>query len=559
MCPLEESDLHLQVRSLMCCPLYQGDVRRAGVSPREQISTKFGAHSELLAFSVQLNIMRFNVPQEVQAIANDLTKKKFQAYLVGGCVRDLLMGRVPKDWDIATNANPGEVQRLFPESVYENAFGTVGVKTGSENDSLKIIEVTTFRLEGKYSDKRHPDEITFAKTIEEDLSRRDFTINAIALSLTNDQRLMTNDSHKSSIVSHGLGIVDPYGGEKDMKKKTLRTVGTPEERFEEDALRLMRAVRLATELGFTIDTGTEFAIRKHAGLLEMIAKERVRDELIKILMNHNAGHGMRVLQELHVLPYSIPELQEGVGVGQNKHHIYTVFEHSIRALEYAVKEGSSLLVRVASLLHDVGKPRSKRGEGPDSTFYNHEVIGAELTAEILERLHFPKDFIEKAAHLVRSHMFYYNVDEVSPAGVRRFLARVGPENVDDLMKVREADRIGSGVPKAAPYKLRHLLFMIEKVKKDPISPKMLKINGADLMRALGINPGPRIGYILSILLEEVIDDPEKNNRAHLERRAQKLNEYTDGELKKLAAKAEETKEEFEIGIEEEIKRKYSVK
>ena len=540
MCPLEESDLHLQVRSLMCCPLYQGDIRRAGVSPREQISTKFGAHSELLAFSVQLNIMRFNVPQEVQAIANDLTKKKFQAYLVGGCVRDLLMNRVPKDWDIATDANPLVVQRLFPESVYENAFGTVGVKTGSDEGSLKIVEVTTFRLEGGYSDKRHPDEIAFAKTIEEDLARRDFTVNAIALQLTKNQ------------------IVDPYDGQKDIKRATIRTVGEPAKRFEEDALRLMRAARLAVELSFTIGLETERAIRRHAGLLEMIAKERIRDELIKIVLHENAGHGIRLLQELHLLRYVIPELQESVGVTQNKHHIYTVFDHSVRALEYTAKQNYSLLIRIASLLHDVGKPRTKRGDGPESTFYNHEVVGARMTAEILERLHFPRSFIEAASHLVACHMFYYNVDEVSPAGVRRFLARVGLENVDDLMKIREADRIGSGVPKATPYKMRHLQFMIEKVKRDPISPKMLTIHGDDLMRALNLKPGPRIGYILSALLEEVIDDPSKNDRAHLERRAQKLNELTDAELKKLAKKAKNAAEEFESGAEERMKKKYSV-
>lgn len=489
--------------------------------------------------------MRFSIPAEVQAIASDLRKKKFQAYIVGGCVRDLIMNRSPKDWDIATDANPGEVQSLFPESVYENAFGTVGVKTGSETDSLKIVEVTTFRLEGKYSDKRHPDEITFAKTIEEDLGRRDFTINAIAVRLENGQ---STDNQ----------IVDPYGGEKDIKKKTIRTVGDPEERFGEDALRMMRAVRFSAELGFVIDTATETAIRKHTGLLEMIAKERIRDEFIKILLTDNAAHGMMMLQELHLLEYIIPELHEGVGVSQNKHHIYTIFDHNINALDYTVKQKYPLLIRITALLHDVGKPQTKRGEGTDATFYHHEEVGAKLAAEILARLHFPRDFIERVVHLIACHMFYYNVDEVSAAGVRRFLARVGPENVDDLMKIREADRIGSGVPKAEPYKLRHLQFMIEKVKHDPVSPKMLKINGNDLMRALGIEAGPRVGYILSILLDEVLDDPAKNERVYLERRAHKFDDSTTAELKKLAAKADERKEEFESGIEKEIKKKYAV-
>lgn len=494
----------------------------------------------LYVLCVQYINMRFRIPQPVQAIADELIRHEYQAYLVGGCVRDIIMKRVPKDWDIATDATPEKIQQLFPESVYENAFGTVGVKTGHDDPTLKIVEVTTFRLEGKYSDKRHPDEVRFAKTIEEDLSRRDFTVNAIAYDIV-----------------RGI-VVDPYHGQKDIQKALIRTVGDPVRRFEEDALRLMRAIRFATELKFTIELETERAIRKHAGLLEMIAKERVRDELIKILLHEDAGHGIRLLQESRLLQYIIPELLEGVGVTQNKHHIYTVFDHNIRALEYTAKQNYDLLIRIAAMLHDVGKPRTKQGDGPDATFYNHEVVGARMTAEILERLHFPKSFIEAVAHLVACHMFYYNVDEVSPAGVRRFLSRVGPENVDDLMKVREADRIGSGVPKATPYKTRHLLFIIEKVKRDPISPKMLKLDGNDLMRALKIKPGPRIGYILSILLEEVIDDPEKNDRARLERRAQKLNEYTISELKKMAERARARKDEFESDVEGEIKKKFHV-
>ncbi len=505
--------------------------------------------------------MKFEIPEEVLNIASELQEAKYRAYLVGGCVRDLLRRAVygelgqstelsrslePKDWDVATDARPEEIQKIFPDSVYENQFGTVGVKTESEDPKLKVIEITTFRIEGKYSDKRHPDEIKFAKTIEEDLSRRDFTVNAMALEIGN---------WKLEIPPK---VVDPFGGEDDLKNKIIRTVGNPEERFREDALRLVRAVRFAVELDFEIDLDTRRAIEKLSGELEIISKERIRDELVKILESPRAAKGIILLEELNLLRSILPELREGIGVGQNKHHIYTVFEHNVRALDYTVKQNYSLLVRMASLLHDIGKPKSKQGDGPDSTFYAHEYIGEKMTVKALDRLRFPKEFIEKVAHLVRCHLFYYNVGEVTESGVRRFLARVGPENVDDLLKVREADRIGSGVPKAFPYKLRHLLFMIEKVKHDPISPKMLKVNGQDVMSILNIPPGPKVGYILGILLEDVLDDPKANGTENLELRIKELGKLSDTELKKLSEKAKETKEEFEAGAEEEMKKKFYV-
>ncbi|MFH0712555.1 MAG: HD domain-containing protein [Candidatus Jorgensenbacteria bacterium] len=484
--------------------------------------------------------MRFNIPEEVKNVAGKLTGAGYEAYLVGGCVRDLVLGRKPKDWDIATDATPEEIQGAFPESVYENEFGTVGVKTDSADERLKVVEVTTFRIEGRYTDKRHPDEIKFAKTVEEDLSRRDFTVNAMALSLNGE-------------------IIDPYGGEKDLKGKTIRTVGNPKDRFGEDALRLMRAVRFASELGFKIEKETTGSIKAHAGLLEMIAKERIRDELVKIIMSDRAAEGVIALEDFNLLKYVIPELREGIGCGQNKHHIYTVFEHNVRALNYTAEKNYPFHIRMAALLHDVGKTRTKRGEGSDSTFYNHEMVGAKMAVRILSRLHFSRDFTERVAHLVRSHLFYYNVGEVTEGGVRRFLRRVGPENVDDLIKVREADRIGSGVPKAIPYKIRHLLFMIDKVKLDPISPKMLALDGNEVMKLLKIPPGPRVGKILAVLLEEVLDSPEKNTDEYLKTRVRELGKFDDEALGGLFEKARERKEEFESGVEREIKKKHYIK
>jgi len=488
--------------------------------------------------------MSIKIPKEIKAISEKLSAAGFQAYLVGGCVRDLVLQKKPKDWDIATNALPEEIQKIFPDSFYENKFGTVGVKTNALDKSLEVVEITTFRAEGDYFDNRHPERVEFVKTIEEDLARRDFTINALAIPL--------------HLKSKKIKVLDKYGGKKDLRKKIIRAVGNPPERFEEDALRLMRAIRLAVELDFQIEEQTFQAIKNKSSLLKVIAKERIRDELIRIIMTEKAALGIILLEDAGLLEYIIPELREGIGCTQNKHHIYTVFEHNVRALNYTAEKKYSLEVRLAALLHDVGKPRSKKGEGENATFYNHEVIGARMALKILDRLHFPKEIIEKVVLLVRYHLFYYNVGEVTESGVRRFLTKVGVENVDDLLKVREADRIGSGVPKAVPYKLRHLKFMIEKVRKDPISPKMLKVNGNDIMGILNIPPGPKIGWILSILLEEVLDDPAKNNKEYLEKKVRYLGLLSEDELKKKSEEAQNKKEEFESGIEKEIRKKYFV-
>jgi poly(A) polymerase/tRNA nucleotidyltransferase (CCA-adding enzyme) len=541
------------------------------------------------------------IPAEVVNVVETLEQAGFEAYLVGGCVRDLIMEREPKDWDVATDAVPEEIEKVFSdqrivfnstgptasesviatkgpyETIYENRFGTVGIKTGSRDPALKIVEVTTFRIEGKYTDKRHPDEVKFAKTVEEDLSRRDFTVNAMALRIgIKNKELRIKErpepkAHNSQFIllNSECELIDPYGGQEDLKQQVIRTVGDPSQRFTEDALRLMRAVRFATELGnfsarggpasgWQIDFDTRRAIEAHAGLLEMIAKERIRDEFEKMLMTPRAAAGVILLEELDLLRYVLPELREGLGVTQNKHHIYTVFEHNVRALEYSAKQDYSFEVRLASLLHDVGKPKTKQGDGPNSTFYNHEVVGAKLAARALDRLRFSKDRIEYISHLIRYHMFYYNVGEVTEAGVRRFLRRVGPESVPDLIKLREADRIGSGVPKAVPYKLRHFLFMIEKVKHDPVSVKMLKVNGTDIMETLSISPSPKVGQILAVLLEEVLDDPSRNEKEHLLSCAKALAARSEEELVQLAQEARQKKDAVEDEVEVQMKKQYHV-
>jgi poly(A) polymerase/tRNA nucleotidyltransferase (CCA-adding enzyme) len=489
---------------------------------------------------------RFAKAEPVKEVADRLTAAGFEPYLVGGCLRDLIMGRVPKDWDIATNARPEEIQRIFPDSVYENQFGTVAVKTESQDPTMQIVEVTTFRKEGKYSDKRHPDSIQFASTIEEDLSRRDFTINAMAFEVS---------SHKR----RASGLVDPFGGRKDLAQKLIRAVGNPRERFAEDALRLIRAVRFASELDFTIEEETQRAIYEAAELLRFIAKERIRDELEKIIMSPNPAKGLEMLRELGLLKHILPELEEGWGVTQNKHHIYTVWEHSLKSLQYAADKNYSLEVRLAALLHDVAKPRTKRGEGPDATFYGHEVLGSRMAMQVLERLRFSRDIIEKIGLLIRAHMFNYDPEVVTDASVRRLIARVGPENIRELVQLREADRIGSGVAKAVPYKIRHFLYRVEKLLTDFPSLKNLKINGNDVMRILGIEPGPKVGMILNALFEEVLDDPQKNERAYLEKRIKELGSLSEKELRALAEKAKAKYEAVLEAEEEAIKRKYRVK
>jgi poly(A) polymerase/tRNA nucleotidyltransferase (CCA-adding enzyme) len=356
----------------------------------------------------------------------------------------------------------------------------------------------------------------------------------------------------------GLSLIDPFLGKKDLQDKIIRAVGRAEDRFNEDALRMMRAVRFATTLNFEIEEKTTEAIKKNSPWIQAISKERIRDELLKIIMAENAAKGIELLRKLGLLKYIIPELEEGYGISQNKHHIYECYEHYLRSLDYAAKKNFNQYVRLAALFHDIAKPRVKRGQGPEATFYNHEIVGTKMTSQILNRLKFPKKDIEKIAKLVRYHLFYYNVGEVSDSSVRRLVRQVGPENMEELLQLRMADRIGSGVPKAEPYKLRYLRYVIEKVSQDPISVKMLKVNGNDVMRILNIPAGPRVGQVLDILLGYVLERPEKNNKEFLEKEILNLGKLSDEELKNLAQKARKEREKLEMKRDEMTKRKYWV-
>ncbi len=485
------------------------------------------------------------IPKEVKKIIERLKKSNFEAYIVGGCVRDSLIGnKEPNDWDITTNAQPKEIQSIFPDSFYENKFLTVTVQTKSKNPKLKEIEITTYRTEEEYQDKRHPQKIEIAETLKEDLARRDFTINALAIDIQKDKNI----------------VLDYFNGKKDLKNKIIRAIGKPEERFNEDALRIMRAVRFAVQLKgkWTIEEKTKKAIKKNAPSLNLISKERIRDELIKIIMTKKAAQGIEILRKLKILKEIIPEIEEGCKVKQNKHHIYDCYEHSIRSLDYAAKKQFNLHVRIAALLHDVGKPRTKEGKGKEATFYNHEIVGANITYKILKRLKFSKKDIKKITKLVRYHLFYYNPEEVGESSVRKLIRNVGLENTEELIELRMADRIGSGVPKAKPYKLRHLEYLIEKVSQDPLSTSMLKIDGKEIMKILKIEPGPKIGYILNVLLGHILEDPKKNKKEFLKKETQRLGKLENQKLIDLSQEAIKKRREVEMKRDKMTKKKYWV-
>ncbi|MFH0854052.1 MAG: HD domain-containing protein [bacterium] len=480
-----------------------------------------------------------SIPKEVQNIIKDLNKEGFEGYAAGGCVRDFLLEKIPKDWDITTNAKPEEIQKIFPENFYNNKFGTVTVQTDSPETTLKNIEITTYRIETEYTDKRHPDKIKFSSNLEEDLSRRDFTINAMAMGIETNKK---------------YNIIDPFNGQKDLKNKIIRAVRDADERFNEDALRMLRAIRFAAQLGFEIEKNTFDAIGKNYSLLEKISKERIRDEFEQMVLSDHPDEAILNLKDSKLMNFVIPELTYGIGVKQNKHHIYDVFEHSVLSLKYC--KSSKLEVRLASLLHDIAKPAVKQGEGYSSTFYNHDHLGAKFAKNFLKKLHFSNEIIDKVYTLVYNHMFYYDMGVVTEAAVRRMIKRVGKENLKDLIDLRIADRLGSGAPKAKPYRLRHLEYMLDKVQYDPVSVKMLKINGDDLMRELKLQPNPTIGAILDALLAEVIENPKLNEKNYLLARAHDLARLDIQKIRVFAKEKIETKKEED---DEEIKKRHWVK
>jgi putative nucleotidyltransferase with HDIG domain len=493
----------------------------------------------------------FKIPPEVALVTNGLKRANFQAFLVGGCVRDLLLGVKPKDWDITTNARPEQIVATFPKTFYENEFGTVGVvNEDSTDETLKTIEVTPFRIEKGYSDHRHPDTVAWGKTIDDDLKRRDFTINAMAIELGGK----VADGYKGH-------LIDLYKGQEDLVKRTIRSVGDPSERFSEDALRMIRSVRFAAELNFSIEKTTYVAIQSHIKLMADISAERIRDEFQKIIMSDRPMAGLLLLEEMGLLPYVSPELLKTIGVGQNRSHIYPVWEHLLRSVQYAAERKYPLEVRLAALFHDISKPETKRfsRETSDYTFYGHEVIGARVVEKILKNLKFPLKTVEKVKKLVRWHMFFSDTEQITLSAVRRMIRNVGKEYIWDLMDVRVCDRKGMGRPKEDPYRLRKYHAMIEEALHDPISVAMLKINGSKIMEVTRETPGPRIGLILHTLFEEVLDDPKLNTSSYLEERATQLAKMAKKDLESLGEKGKNRKNMEEEAKIKELRSKHRVR
>lgn len=484
-----------------------------------------------------------NVPETVSQITQTLKKANFEAFLVGGCVRDMILDKKPKDWDITTNATPEEIIPLFTKTFYENEYGTVGVVNEDVTDeTLKVVEITPYRIETGYSDKRHPDNVRFGSKLDEDLKRRDFTINAIAYDIEEDE------------------IVDIYGGKTDILKQIIRTVGEPDTRFEEDALRMMRAIRFSGELGYEIEENTALSLIKNRELLKFVSKERIRDEFLKLILSNNPKKALELAKQAKIMSFIVPELEEAYSIGQNKAHKYDVFEHLLRTLQCAADKNYVLEIRLAALFHDIGKPRSRRfsTEKSEPTFYGHDVISARMTEKILERLKFPKKVSDVVVKLVRWHMFFSDPEQISLSAVRRMIVNVGKDYIWKLMDLRLCDRVGTGRPKENPYRLRKYKSMIDEALSDPISVGMLKVNGKDIISITGSQPSPKIGFILHALLEEVLENPTLNTKEYLEKRALELNKLSDIELKKIGESGKEKKEKEEDKKIEEIRKKHWV-
>ncbi len=444
------------------------------------------------------------LPQQAEFIIKTLQKAGFEAYAVGGSVRDILMGRTTHGWDFTTNATPEEILALFPDSFYDNQFGTVGIKLrqSPQDEVTDVYEVTTYRSEEGYQDHRHPDKLSWGKTLEEDLKRRDFTINAIAYD--------------------GKNIIDPHNGQRDLTDKLIRTVGNPDERFAEDALRMMRAVRIASELGFMIDTDTLEAIKKNASTLTRISAERIRDELIRILASQFAADGILLLKNTGLLVLILPELDRAFEIQQKspkRHHIYDVGTHSVMAMKHCPT--ADPIVRLATLLHDIGKVKTyRKDETGLITFYNHEVVGAREARSICYRLRLSKKQIEKIITLVRWHQF--TVDErQTDSALRRFIRHTGKENLDDMLALRIGDRLGGGARETS-WRLELFKKRLEDVQKQPFTVTDLKINGYDVMKERNVKPGPIIGKILGALFLEVEKGSLLNEREALLARLKEL-------------------------------------
>lgn len=468
-----------------------------------------------------LEIVIEKIPDYVNKVGDKLLSAGFEAYLVGGSVRDLLVGKIPKDYDIATNATPGQIQKIFPQSIATGAkFGTVVVVIEDDLGERYDLEVTTYRSESDYFGGRWPGKVEFSKTIDADLARRDFTVNAFAINLDN-----TSQDPDSS-------LLDLYGGISDLRSRVIRAVGNPLERFEEDGLRPIRACRLASVLGFTIEKNTFAAINKTLHITKMVSIERVRDELEKLIMGSvKPSVGIRLLEQSGILELYIPELVQAKDVYQPEYHADDLFEHSLKTLDLAEDR-----IKWAALFHDIGKVKTQTVDESGTHFYGHDRVGAEMVVEIMKRLRFSNEEIKNTENLVRWHMFYYpsgdwrrefDVEKVesieedgrvqhgwSDAAVRRFIRSIGGvDQLEDLIKLRIADATSNPKSIFSTKEIDVFQKRVSEVLEKDMALKVtdLDIDGKDLV-ILGFEPGPKFKEILEYLLEVVTEDPEKNRK-----------------------------------------------
>ena len=435
---------------------------------------------------------KYNLPSQVTTILKSFKDKGFEIYIVGGAVRDILMGKKVTDWDFTTNATPEEILSIYEDGFYGNKYGTVGIKFEEFDEPF---EITTYRNENGYSDSRRPDSVSWGKTLEEDLKRRDFTINALALD--------------------GEKIIDLYKGQEDLKNKILKAVGDPNERFQEDALRMMRAVRIAGELNFKIDDDTFEAIKSNSSLIHKIAKERVKEELFKIFKSENSYSGIVHLKESGLMQEILPELTKCFGVEQkspNRHHIYDVGTHLLMSLKEC--QSTDPVTKFAVLIHDIGKPQTFRKlQTGVITFYNHEMVSTKIAINIADRLRLSNQEKDKLIKLVRFHQFTVSENQTDSA-VRRFITNVGLPYIEDMLELRRADRLGSGSTETS-WRLEDFKKRILEVQKQPFSIKDLKINGKDVMDILKISSGPKVGEVLEKIFKDVVENKLENERETL--------------------------------------------
>ncbi len=432
-----------------------------------------------------------NVPVKIKDFCSVFNKSGYECYLVGGAVRNLIRGIKPADFDFATNALPQDMMEMFKKVI----------PTGIEHGTVTILfkgmqfEATTYRIDGDYSNSRHPDRIEFSSSIYEDLKRRDFTINSMAYDPVKDI------------------LLDPHEGKKDLKKKLIKAIGDPSTRFAEDGLRVLRGCRFASQLDFEIEEKTLAGMKNQGFRLEYISAERIRDEIIKILMSDIPSKAFFIMKNTEILKYIIPELCKGIGVEQREMHIFDVFEHSVYSADFADKD---IVIKLAALLHDIGKPDSMEIRDGIRTFYMHDRISADTASLILKRLKFPKIVEKQVSHLIREHMFNYTEDWTDSA-LRRLISRVGKENIKDLIKLRYADRAGM---KGKPFECvndKSFICRINRIleNENAFTIKNLAVNGNILSEKAGIPKGPDMGSVLSFLLESVLEDPEMNTEDKL--------------------------------------------